>query len=40
MFNIVAKKNVLLYMINNYINFIISFLISDKEKKKNKAIKI
>lgn len=39
MFNIVAKKNVLLYMINNYINFIISFLISDKEKKRIKQLK-
>lgn len=39
MFNIVAKKNVLLYMINNYINFIISFLISDNEKKRIKQLK-
>lgn len=34
-----SKKNVLLYMINNYINFIISFLISDKEKKRIKQLK-
>lgn len=34
-----SKKNVLLHTINNYINFIISFLISDKEKKRIKELK-